>query len=278
MHVPIGRALMLLLKFEQPGFRTAIRPLAAERGRPFVDLDSATSPDSDMVLVRGGPIRIASASRLQGDAVALPDFLIGRYEVTNREFKTFVDAGGYLRKDLWDSPIRDGNGNELAWEVASSRFKDRTGRLGPATWEAGDIPTGKEDFPVAGISWFEARAYARFVGRELPTIHHWRAAARIGSTASPWMLPASNVEGTAMARVGAFKGMTPFGAFDMAGNVREWCVNANGATRYILGGSWQEPSYVFSAAHSVDPMDRSETNGIRLLQVRSDTARAALAA
>jgi formylglycine-generating enzyme required for sulfatase activity/dienelactone hydrolase len=231
-----------------------------------------------MVRVRGGRVTVASAQRLAGDAVPLPDFLVGRYEVTNREFKTFVTAGGYQRKELWDLPVRDGAGAAMTWEAASARFRDRTGRLGPATWEAGDIPAGKEDFPVAGISWYEARAYARFAGRELPTIHHWRSAARIASTASPWMLPVSNVKGTGVARVGQFTGMTPFGAFDMAGNVREWCVNANGTQRYILGGSWQEDAYVFASAHSEDPLDRSETNGMRLIGLPSDSARATLTA
>ena len=56
-----------------------------------------------------------------------------------------------------------------------ARFRDRTGRSGPATWELGSYPEGQEDFPVGGISWFEAAAYARFAGKELPTIYHWTA-------------------------------------------------------------------------------------------------------
>ena len=52
-------------------------------------------------------------------------------------------------------------------------FRDSTGRPGPATWEVGTYPDGQADHPVGGVSWFEAVAYARFAGKELPTVHHW---------------------------------------------------------------------------------------------------------
>ena len=54
-----------------------------------------------------------------------------------------------------------------------ARFRDATGRTGPSTWELGSYPDGQADFPVAGISWFEASAYARFAGKSLPTLYHW---------------------------------------------------------------------------------------------------------
>src|SRR2546422_4895086 len=78
-----------------------------------------------------------------------------RFEVTNREFKRFVDAGGYRRRDVWDYPfVKDGR--VISWEEAMARMTDRTGRTGPATWEAGDYATGQENHPVAGVSWYEA--------------------------------------------------------------------------------------------------------------------------
>ena len=59
-----------------------------------------------------------------------------------------------------------------------ARFRDTTGHeRGPATWELGSYPEGQEDFPVGGISWFEAAAYAEFAGKSLPTIYHWYRAA-----------------------------------------------------------------------------------------------------
>ncbi len=56
-------------------------------------------------------------------------------------------------------------------------FRDRTGRPGPATWEVGSFPEGQADFPVSGVSWHEAAAYAEFAGKSLPTLHHWFRAA-----------------------------------------------------------------------------------------------------
>src|SRR5258705_868503 len=60
--------------------------------------------------------------------------------------------------------------------------------------------------------------------------------------------------------------MSPSGAFDMAVNVREWCVNANHDKRYLLGGGWNDESYAFNDAYSEEPFRRTPTNGIRLMK------------
>src|SRR5256886_3568056 len=52
-----------------------------------------------------------------------------------------------------------------------------TGRTGPATWEAGDYATGQENHPAAGVSWYEAAAFAKFAGKSVPTVFHWNHAA-----------------------------------------------------------------------------------------------------
>jgi hypothetical protein len=69
----------------------------------------------------------------------------------------------------------------LSWAEALALFRDATGRPGPAPWEQGDYPRVQEDFPVSGVSWYEAAAYAEFAGKALPTIYHWVTAA------SPWI-------------------------------------------------------------------------------------------
>src|SRR4029453_799353 len=109
-------------------------------------------------------------------SVELADFWLDRYEVTNRQYKEFVDQGAYRSPEHWKEPFVKG-GRVLAWEEAMALFRDSTGRPGPATWEAGTYPDGQADHPVGGVSWFEAAAYARFAGKELPTIHHWMRAA-----------------------------------------------------------------------------------------------------
>jgi dienelactone hydrolase len=264
-EVPQPRAFVsLFLKFEKPGHRTVVRPMGVElRATTPAILDSATARNADAIRIRGGIVAVPNPTRPSGDSLRLPDFFIDRFEVTNRQFRQFVAAGGYRRREFWEYPITTSAG-ELSWDAAMARFVDKTGRPGPATWEAGDIPTGRENYPVNGISWYEASAYAKFAGKSLPTFYHWRRAAL--SNANTWILPNSNIERSSLAPVGAFKAITPYGVHDMAGNVREWCFNADGATRYILGGGWNENGYIFNDAIRADPLDRSEINGVRLMQ------------
>ena len=86
-----------------------------------------------------------------------------------------------------------------------TRFRDRTGRPGPATWALGEYPDGRADYPVTGVSWYEADAYASFAGKSLPTLYHWKLAA--GHQFSQDIVPLSNFSGRDLAPVGAFKGM-----------------------------------------------------------------------
>ena len=108
--------------------------------------------------------------------IAVPAFQIGRHEVTNREFQAFVDAGGYEDERLWQGlPFVD-DGRALSLNEARKRFRDATGRYGPANWELGRYPEGQADHPVSGVSWYEAVAYSRSQGGTLPTLYHWNLA------------------------------------------------------------------------------------------------------
>ena len=126
-----------------------------------------------------------------------------------------------------------------------ANFHDLTGRPGPANWSLGAYPEGAADLPVAGVSWYEAMAYAEFAGKSIPTVYEWRRAAPVEFNADVVLM--SNFSGKALAPIGAYHGMTTFGAYDMAGNVKEWTVNASGTLRYALGGAWDESSYAVSA-------------------------------
>jgi len=128
-------------------------------------------------------------------------------------------------------------------------------------------PEGRADYPVGGVSWYEAAAYAEFAGKSLPTIFHWYKAADIGIFSD--ILKLSNFGGEGPARVGTYQGLTQSGAYDMAGNVREWCWNETGARRYILGGAWSDPGYMFSSSDAQLPFDRSPTNGFRCAKYTS---------
>ena len=74
---------------------------------------------------------------------------------------------------------------------------------------------------LMGITGEEAAAYAKFAGKSLPSVHHWRRAYGTGFSL-PYVLPRSNFAGDGPALVGEYAGMGPFGTFDMAGNAREW--------------------------------------------------------
>ncbi|MCB1183897.1 protein kinase [bacterium] len=191
----------------------------------------------------------------------LGDFLIDRYEVSNRAYQAFVDAGGYADPAFWQEPFVDGD-RELSFDEARARFTDRTGQPGPATWEVGRFPEGRGDDPVSGLSWFEAMAYAAFAGHSLPTIYHWD---RVALTwASNEIVPFSNLAGTGIRPTGSPRALNRYGACDLGGNVREWCVNPdNRGGRFILGGGWNDPAYAFNDAYAQSPWDRSETNGLR---------------
>ncbi len=223
-----------------------------------------------------GTVRVRGAETSVG---ALPDFFIDKYEVTNRQFKDFVDAGGYARRELWTHPfVMDGR--RLSWDEAMRQLVDRSGRPGPATWLGGDYPPGQAEYPVSGVSWYEAAAFAEYTGKSLPTNTHWDVA-RGGLTPmleSPQLggfavlAPFANFGDQGPVAVGSLPGITAFGAYDMAGNVREWCWNETPEGRVVRGGAWSDNTYAFNVARQAPPMDRSAKNGIRLAVYPDSTA------
>jgi dienelactone hydrolase len=206
----------------------------------------------------------------------VPEFLIDKFEVTNKQFKAFVDAGGYTNAAYWTVPIRDGS-KEIALNAALNRFTDRTNRPGPASWEAGSYPDGAENQPVTGVSWYEAAAYAAFVHKQLPTVFHWAAVA--DTSRSEFVLPLSNFSHKSPSAVGSLADFSTFGVYDLAGNAREWAFTQSGDSdqRFILGGGWTDPPYAFNDSFTQPAMDRSETNGFRCIrELDGDPASTAL--
>ncbi len=236
-----------------------------------------------MVKVPGGDYRLVAWARPTEARVTLDDYFIDKYEVSNQEYKEFINGGGYLKKHYWQHPfVKDGK--PLAWEDALREFKDRTGLPGPRDWSNQNYPDGKADYPVANITWYEAAAYAAFRGKQLPTIFQWEKAARAGNASTmastmPWGLfyPGEaldrranfNINGTMPVNSSEF-GMSPFGSYNMAGNVTEWCLNEVSDGFAATGGGWGSPSYTFAQYSTFPGFYTSDKVGFRCVLNASD--------
>jgi eukaryotic-like serine/threonine-protein kinase len=233
---------------------------------PTSDTMNFTLPPADraagMVPVPGG-IWGALVDFLGWLIYDLPAFDIDRFEVTNAQYQEFVDQGGYRNREYWKEKfVKDGE--ELTWGQAMDLFRDPTGRSGPSAWEAGHFPQGQAEYPVSGVSWYEAAAYAAFVGKSLPAIGQWFKAAP--ADLAPFSVNQSNFGERGPVQVGTFAGVGPYGTYDMAGNVREWCLTAIGDGRFILGGAWRTQTYAAMDPEVLPPFDRSPLNGFRTVR------------
>jgi serine/threonine protein kinase/formylglycine-generating enzyme required for sulfatase activity/dienelactone hydrolase len=276
--VRVGRSVYVW-KVVKPGFAPAFfiaAPPASTVAMPpgahdavfdmTVTLRRETSVPPEMVVVPAG--RAAIEWSVDGTAhLRVDEFLIDRFEVTNGDYKKFVDAGGYQNPAFWKQPFVR-NGQQLSWQEAVTLFRDTTRRSGPSTWEAGGYPRGREKHPVAGVSWYEAAAYAEFAGKSLPTAYHWTHAAQAGL--GPMVARGGNFLGEGTQAVGSQTALSGFGTSDMAGNVKEWTLNeGRDGKRTILGGGFGEPTYMFYWADDQSPWDRRSNFGFRLARFDS---------
>lgn len=220
-------------------------------------IESAKVP-AGMSLVEGGEYHLSGFQRPSDRQVVLRDFLIDRFEVSNRDFVEFVRSGAYHNRALWKEPFVD-HGKTLTFEEAMVRFRDKTGLPGPRGWSGGAPPFGHDNDPVTDVSWYEAAAFAEWKGKKLPTIYQWQRAARyplgvlLGETL-PWGIVGEGTDATQRANF-LGKGPLPvdsspfgvsyFGAYNMAGNVAEWLRNPKGAGFAFTGGGWNDALYAF---------------------------------
>lgn len=113
--------------------------------------------------------------------------------------------------------------------VEYKRFVDSVGIEPPHLWVDGNYPVGRDGYPVVDVSWYEAAEYARFVGKRLPTEAEWEKAARgTDGRRFPWgsKFDRHLVEMDGLVPVMSIPGnVSPFGVHDMAGNAAEWVEN-----------------------------------------------------
>jgi len=168
-----------------------------------------------------------SASR-PAHTVTLAAFAIGLTAVTNAQFASFVEAGGYADQRVW---------SEMGW-----RWQEHKRDAYPAFWH--DPQFNQPDQPVVGLCWYEADAFTRWLAREtrlawrLPTEAEWEAAARGPDDEAP----KPRLYNTAERGLGhpwpvtTATNVSWCGALDLCGNVWEWC-----STRW--GRNWQTLDY-----------------------------------
>ena len=187
-----------------------------------------------MVLIPAGSFQMggaddeASFDERPVHTVHLDAFYMDVYEVTNAQFKAFVDANPQWQKDNIEDRFSEG-----------SYLRD---------WSGNDYPVGKTDHPVRYVSWYAAMAYAEWAGKRLPTEAEWEYAARGGLAGQkyPWGNTitdadanyGSNVSDTTS--VGAYPA-NGYGLHDMAGNVREWCLDAYDWGFYAVSENSRNP-------------------------------------
>ncbi|MBN2293750.1 MAG: SUMF1/EgtB/PvdO family nonheme iron enzyme [Pirellulales bacterium] len=200
-----------------------------------LDTAMALVPDGDVQLTQSDdissdvPMMYDAPAKVPSRTVQVQRFFLDRYPVTNRQYYEFVAAGGYEQITLWEESVLP----------AMLDFVDRTGHAGPRYWKNGCYLKGQENQPVVGICWYEALAYAGWVGKRLPTDAEWVKAGCWPVTISttgrfqrryPWgeMIDRkrANLWGSGPERIVDVdqyeEGVSVGGVYQLIGNVWEW--------------------------------------------------------
>ena len=249
----------------------------------------SSEPSEDMVLIPAGNFPMGTNSELANTDrkplhnIHLDAFYIDKHEVTNAQYEEFILAGGYQNRKLWTA---------AGWNfIQENQIKT------PLKYGKNSVST-EPDHPVIGVSWYEASAYATWLGKRLPTEAEWEKAAR-GTEGNlyPWgdEMDFSKLSYfphvTKVQAVGSFpEGASPYGVMDMAGSVWEWCTDwysenyyresprknpkgpESGEYRVLRGGGWDSIRLQLRASYRYyDKPDRRTYNfGFRCVQDKPD--------
>ena len=196
------------------------------------DAAPAVAPEMPSVPSMEDMVRVPAGAFQRGDGTTatLAAFAIDVYEVTNAEYRRFIADGGYAEAGYW---LPEG----WAWRQSK-------GREQPSYWDNEDFNAARQ--PVVGVTWYEADAYCRWAGKSLPEEPQWDKACRgIDGRAFPWGNEPLAGEGVGQSAFTLPVGVgdmpqtpSPYGVYDLAGNVLEWSGTANErGARVLCGGS-----------------------------------------
>ena len=244
---------------------TAPQEITGKDGAPLVLIPAGSYPMGVPVGDRDG-----GRDEYPRHVIDIAAFYIDKYEVTNGRYLEFVKATDHRVPQNPKNPTRN-------------------------LWEGVSIPESLADRPVVNVDWADASAYCTWAGRRLPTEAEWEKAAKGNHD---WRFPWGNVEPTnkhlnfnqkwigerTLMPVGSYEsGKSPYGVYDMAGNVWEWVNDwydakyyekspaknppgpASGTKKVIRGAGWQNETptvRIFTRVDS-DPTIRNESTGFR---------------
>jgi iron(II)-dependent oxidoreductase len=267
------------------------------------NIKSLEPPEGEMILIPGGAFELGSRgypfaydNEQPPHEVELRDFRIDKYPVTNASFISFIEAGGYHTRSLWSDEGWEWNQeNSIQSPLYWSRAAGGEGWVVQEMFEEIAVPL---DHPVTGVSWHEASAYARFVGKRLPTEAEWEKAASWDpetkskrrfswgdEAAAPGLANYANHNWRTTSVTAYPAGRSAYGCFDMTGNVWEWTASVfapypgfeaypyreyselwfDGDHRILKGGSWttREPLLRVSFRNFFRPRFRAAFAGFR---------------
>lgn len=213
-----------------------------KKTRPQLSTEQTIGNEShagEMILIPAGTFRMGAVwndfaydNELPAREVFVPAFKMDKYQVTNAEFARFMEEGGYERREWWSDEgwshrEQEGWTAPLYWTRVGTDWREQT------MFEDAQL---QPLHPVTGISWYEAEAYARFIGKRLPTEAEWEKAASwddekkrklryaFGDSVPADKLVANfGFQFWGTTPVGSFpEGASPYGCLDMTGNVWEW--------------------------------------------------------
>ena len=204
-------SIILLLMHSNTPEQFAVQPSTPEQPAVHIIGEVALIPAGEFQM--GGRDGDAESDEQPVHTVYVDAFYIDKYEVTNAQYKKFVDANPQWQKD--NIPRNLHNGKYL-------RF-----------WRGNTYHLSKENHPVVYVSWYAAMAYAKWAGKRLPTEAEWEKAARGGVVGRKY--PWGDLIDSTKANYGRAVGKTmlvgtypanDYDLYDMVGNVMEWCLDA----------------------------------------------------